>query len=214
MARKPDAVGLPIRDRVRDLRRVRAGDLIPSAKNWRQHPPAQRAALRGVLTEIGYADALLARETPDGLMLIDGHLRAETTPDAIVPVLVLDLDEAEADMLLATLDPLAAMATANADALAALLGSIETQDAAVRAMLDGLAESALVFAIDSIDAGVLPEGEGSAFQNMTFTVHESQVVTIQRALKMAQQAGSFNGPNENSNGNALARIAEAYLGLG
>ena len=128
-----------IRDRVVDLRRVRAGDLLPSPRNWRTHPPAQRAALRGVLAEIGYADALLVRETPDGLMLVDGHLRAEETPDAVVPVLVLDLDEAEADKLLLTLDPLAAMAGADADALAALLATVETGDAAVQALLDGLA---------------------------------------------------------------------------
>ena len=37
--------------------------------------------MRGVLADIGWADAVLARETPDGLMLIDGHLRAEVAPD-------------------------------------------------------------------------------------------------------------------------------------
>ena len=69
-----------IRDRIIELRRVRASELRPHPRNWRQHPPRQRDALRGVLAEVGYADALLARELPDGtLMLIDGHLRAETT---------------------------------------------------------------------------------------------------------------------------------------
>jgi len=70
---------MKIRDRVVELRRVPAGSLLPSPKNWRRHPKAQADALRGLLSEIGYADALLARETPEGLMLIDGHLRAETT---------------------------------------------------------------------------------------------------------------------------------------
>jgi hypothetical protein len=79
-----------IRDRIRELRRVRASELVLNPKNWRRHPKAQVDALRGLLAEIGYADALLARELVDGrLMLIDGHLRAETTPDAEVPVLVL-----------------------------------------------------------------------------------------------------------------------------
>jgi hypothetical protein len=42
-----------------------------------------------------------ARELPDGrLQLIDGHLRAETTLDDVVPVLVLDVIEEEADKLL------------------------------------------------------------------------------------------------------------------
>lgn len=128
-----------IRDRIVELRRVRAAELLPNPRNFRRHPPAQQAALRGLLGEIGYADALLARETPDGLMLIDGHLRAETTPDADVPVLVLDLDDAEADKLLATLDPLAAMATVDTDALADLLEMVRTDDDAIRDMLTGLA---------------------------------------------------------------------------
>jgi len=102
---------MQIRDRIKELRRVRAADLVPNAKNWRTHPVAQRDALRGVLADIGYADALLVRELPDGrLELIDGHLRAETTPDAQVPVLVLDVDEEEAEKILITHDPLAAMA--------------------------------------------------------------------------------------------------------
>src|ERR1035437_4195934 len=101
---------MKIRDPIVELRRVSAGTLLPNLKNWRRHPKAQADALRGLLSEIGYADALLVRETPEGLMIIDGHLRAETTPDAVLPVLVLDVTEAEADKLLATLDPLAALA--------------------------------------------------------------------------------------------------------
>jgi|ERR1019366_1779595 ParB-like chromosome segregation protein Spo0J len=89
---------MQIRDRIKELRRVKAKDLVPNRKNWRVHPKAQARALRGLLAEVGYADALLARELPDGkLQLIDGHLRAETTPNAIVPVLVLDVSEEEAD---------------------------------------------------------------------------------------------------------------------
>ena len=85
---------MKIRDRIIDFRRVKAADLRPNPRNWRTHPAAQRDAMRGVLAEIGYAGALLARRLPDGeLQLIDGHLRAETTPDAEVPVLILDLDD-------------------------------------------------------------------------------------------------------------------------
>jgi hypothetical protein len=129
-----------VRDRIRELRRVRAADLRPNPRNWRVHPQLQHDALRGVLAEIGYADALLARELADGsLMLIDGHLRAETTPEAVVPVLVLDVDEAEADKILLTHDPLAGMATVADDQLQALLRDVETQSEAVRAMLTSLA---------------------------------------------------------------------------
>ena len=113
-----------IRNRIKELRQVKASELKRNPKNWRTHPPEQREALEGVLSEIGYADALIARETPDGLELVDGHLRAETTPDAEVPVLVLDINEKEADLMLATFDPLASMAGLDALALNTLMENI------------------------------------------------------------------------------------------
>jgi hypothetical protein len=137
---------MQIRDRVRELRRVRAGDLTPNPKNWRTHPKAQADALRGILAEVGYADALLARELPDGsLILVDGHLRAETTPDQEVPVLVLDIDEAEADKLLLSLDPLAALAQTNAVALDALLREVDTGSEGLQQMYADLAASAKLY---------------------------------------------------------------------
>jgi DNA modification methylase len=82
------------------------------------------------------ADALLARERPDGrLQLIDGHLRVETTPEMQVPVLVLDLSDEEADKLLLTLDPLAAMAESDSERIKALLQNVQTNDGAVEALL-------------------------------------------------------------------------------
>jgi len=102
-----------IKNRIKSMKTVRAGDLVPHPKNWRTHPTAQAEALRGLLAEVGFAGAILTRTLPDGkLQIIDGHLRAETLPDMKVPVLVTDLTEAEADKLLATLDPMAAMAEA------------------------------------------------------------------------------------------------------
>ncbi|MEE8452462.1 MAG: ParB N-terminal domain-containing protein [Thermoguttaceae bacterium] len=134
---------MQIRDRIKEFRRVRADLLRPNPRNWRTHPQAQRDALCGVLAEIGYADALLARELPDGtLELIDGHLRAETTPQMEVPVLVLDLTDDEAAKLLAMHDPLTGMAGADEDMLTELLAEVETENDAIRSMLDGiLAES-------------------------------------------------------------------------
>jgi hypothetical protein len=141
---------MTIRDRVKELRRVRAADLRPNPRNWRLHPAAQQEALRGVLAEVGYADALLARELPDGtLMLIDGHLRAETTPDAMVPVLVLDVDDVEANKILLTHDPLAAMATASQEQVQSLLAEVTTENEAVRGLFDSLANSQSTWSDDN-----------------------------------------------------------------
>ena len=127
---------MAIRDRIKELRRVKASEIIPNPKNWRIHPNSQREAISGILEDIGYADALIAYEGENGLTLIDGHLRAETTPDEDVPVLVLDVSEDEADIILATLDPVAGMAEANQSALSDLLDRVFSEDSRVSAILE------------------------------------------------------------------------------
>lgn len=129
-----------MRDRIKELRRVRAADLIPNDANWRRHPEAQRQALRTVLGSIGIADAAIAYERADGaLVLIDGHLRQEEVgDDGMLPVLVLDVNENEAGQLLGTLDPLAAMATTDKDAQRDLVRSL-TANADMKLLLETIA---------------------------------------------------------------------------
>lgn len=143
-AATPAASAVTVRNRVVGLRTVLASSLQPNASNWRLHPEAQRSALGGLLREVGYASALVARELPDGtLQLLDGHLRRDLTPDAEVPVLIVDLDDREANLVLATLDPVSRMAETDAAAAIALLDSIAGTDASVMALLETLrAESA------------------------------------------------------------------------
>src|SRR6184192_2353244 len=104
----------PVRNRIQGHRRVRAGDLVPHELNFRLHPEQQRAALEALYREVGFARSLLAFELPDGrLKLLDGHLRRDLHPDAVLDVEILDLNEDEARKLLLSLDPLAALAGMN-----------------------------------------------------------------------------------------------------
>jgi hypothetical protein len=130
---------MTMKDRVKELRRVPASELRANPKNWRRHPPSQEAALRGVLEDIGFADAVIARETPDGLELIDGHLRQEVMGDQVIPVLIVDVTEEEADKMLLTYDPLAMMAHADQDQLLHLLRDTQFESQAVNAMLEAVA---------------------------------------------------------------------------
>ncbi len=169
-----------IRDRIKELRRVRASELRPNPRNWRNHPAAQRDALRGVLAEVGYADALLARELEDGaLELVDGHLRAETTPDALVPVLVLDVSQEEADKILLTLDPLAALAGVDQDHLADLLATTKFTSPHLEQLLDNLIREA---------AGVLDDLTDSPGERPEVEVPESYQVVVECADEAEQQA--------------------------
>lgn len=134
---------------------VDSSELIDNPKNWRLHPPAQKDALEAILEEVGIADALLARETDEGLMLIDGHLRKETLPSEEVPVLILDVDEEEADKMLLTLDPMASMAIRDEARLTQLLNTVNVQDEALVEMLRALSDDALQQLDDFPDFGEL-----------------------------------------------------------
>jgi hypothetical protein len=90
-------------------------ELAENPRNWRRHPDAQLAVLSGVLAEVGWAGACLYNERTG--RLIDGHARRKVALEqgsAKVPVLVGDWSEEQERKILATLDPLAAMATADA----------------------------------------------------------------------------------------------------
>lgn len=148
-----------IRDRIIDFRRVLASELVPHPMNWRTHPDAQRKALAAVLAEIGYAGALLARQLPDGrLQLLDGHLRAEETPNMSVPVLVTDLDEKEAELLLLTHDPLASLAGTHEENALALLDNVVTENADLQEFLEAFRVDA-GFTLDAEEAEQEPMPE-------------------------------------------------------
>jgi len=204
---------MQIRNRIKELRHVPASDLRPNPKNWRTHPKAQQDALRGILAEVGMADACLARELDDGtLMLIDGHLRAETIGEEVVPVLILDVDEAEADKILATLDPLAAMADSDAVKLDDLLRNIDTGSEALQEMIAATAEQAKLYQVDEAKPPELPDGDRTPFRQMTFTIHDEQHELIEEAIAIAKKSGGGDSDvNENSNGNALAFICKVYI---
>ena len=114
-----------LKDRVIGLKKVKGSSLIPNPMNWRKHPEKQKSALKAILEEVGIVGALLVYETALGLMLIDGHLRAEQLTDDLVPVLVLDVTEEEANLLMVTHDPITALGEADAMALSDLSSAIQ-----------------------------------------------------------------------------------------
>src|SRR5438132_12615162 len=134
----------PIRNRIKEHRRVRAGDLVPHEWNFRIHPELQRAALRTLYEQIGFARSLLAYELPDGrLKLLDGHLRRDLDPDMEVDVEVLDVNEDEARALLLSIDPLAALAQMQEQIHQRLLEITPTDSEELKAAWQATAESCL-----------------------------------------------------------------------
>lgn len=66
-------------------------------------------------------------------------------------------------------------------------------------------------AVDGIDAPELASGDRSPFQQITFTLHDTQVGELDAAiLKAKKKGGGKSKVNENGNGNAIAFIAEKF----
>jgi hypothetical protein len=119
------------------------------------------------------------------------------------------LSEAEELLILATLDPLAAMAEADTEVLADLLAAVTSEDAALTSMLAALAlESGFV---PEVGFPALPDGE-RGIRQMTFTVTVDQQAKIEGAVGVARRLVTGDTGNENNNGNALALICEGYAG--
>ena len=117
--------------------------LVANPRNWRTHPAPQRAVLAGVLAEVGWVQDVIVNQRSG--FIVDGHLRVEEAVrvgSPSIPVVYIDLDEAEEALVLATLDPSAAMAPANAERLDALLREVHTGDSAISQMLADVAQRA------------------------------------------------------------------------
>ena len=142
---------MAFKDRIKKLQRVKAGDLRANPKNWRIHPDEQRAAMQGLLESVGFSNAILAYEDGGELTIIDGHLRADLDPNVKVPVLILDVTAEEADVLLASYDPIAAMGLADQAKHDELLASVSTENEAVASLLDSLKSEAVADLEDESD---------------------------------------------------------------
>ena len=117
-------------------------ELRRNPKNWRTHPRAQQDALAGVLSEVGWAQGVVVNERTGHL--VDGHARVDLAvarKEPAVPVVYVDLSAEEEAKVLATLDPLGAMAGADPERLAALVRDVTTDDAALRSVVRDLAEA-------------------------------------------------------------------------
>lgn len=161
--------------------------LLANALNWRIHPKAQQEALSGVLDEVGWVQDIIVNQRTGNV--VDGHLRASLAigrGEKSVPVVYVDLSEAEERLILATIDPLAGMAVTDTEQLASLLGEITVTDQALTEMLAGL----------GVKAGIVPLDDPNAeWTGMPAFEHKDQTAgaafTIRVFLKDADDLAEF-----------------------
>jgi DNA modification methylase len=133
-------VAEPWRNRIVGTGEEAPDQLVANPSNWRTHPGAQRDALRGSLSEVGWVQQVMVNRRTG--FVVDGHARVEealSRGEPTVPVLYVDLSPEEEALVLATLDPIGAMATRDDAKLAELLAGIAVDNAGLLALLADLA---------------------------------------------------------------------------
>ena len=110
--------------------------LLANPNNYRIHPRSQRAALRAILEDVGVVSEVIVNQRTGHL--IDGHLRVDLAIEdgqKTIPVKYVDLSDEEELEVLATLDPLSAMAWADREKLSDILSLLDAKEGEVKKAL-------------------------------------------------------------------------------
>jgi len=189
------------------------GALIPFARNSRTHSDEQVAQIAASIREFGWTNPILV-DGDNGIIAGHGRLAAarKLGLDA-VPVIVLDhLTDAQKRALVIADNKLALNAGWDFELLENEVRGLD--DDGFDLALLGFDDAELIKMLSEVEPGELPvlaDGDREPFQQMTFTLHDEQVEQVKAAMDAAKAMGPFDSPNENSNGNALARVAETFL---
>jgi hypothetical protein len=129
------------RNRIVRYGEMPANEFLANPSNPRRHPASQREALRGSFDALGFIAPVLINTS--GYM-IDGHARVEEClsrdENMMVPFIEVDLSPDEEALALASFDWITQMATYDQQTLSDLLQSIDTDNEALQALLDEMAQ--------------------------------------------------------------------------
>ena len=194
--------------------------LRPWDKNPRKNDGEPVARVAKSIQRFGFSSPIVARLADR--RIIAGHTRwkaAKKLGMETVPVRFLDIDEDQAAALALADNKLSEITPWDDDALADVLREIEAAGMDMVGLgwsteeIDGL----LGALSEDCDApadpfAALPDG-APEFRQMTFTLTYDQHEQVEAAIRAAIDSGPFvDTGNTNRNGNALARIAEAFRG--
>ena len=191
------------------IERRKVSALIPYARNARTHSDAQVAQIAASIREWGWTNPVLIDA---GGGLIAGHGRVLAARklglDDIPCMIATGWSDAQKRAYILADNQLALNANWDTEFLAIELGELASMDFDVSLM----GFSNMAFDAEPLsEFPALPDGDKAEFQQMTFTLHDSQAEEVKAALDAAKAMGAFDSPNENSNGNALARVCETFL---
>ena len=137
MSRTPTT---PWRSRITGSGTLKVAEAKPHELNFRLHPAAQSQALAASLDNVGWVQQVVVNthhRPPDRRP--PARRAGRAARQAELPCVYVELSEDEERLILASLDPIAAMASADREKLQELLASIQSEDEAVRGLLESIA---------------------------------------------------------------------------
>lgn len=211
-----------------DIKRIKASDLQPDIRNANRGTERGRYALETSLREYGAGRSIVVDK--EGRIIagnktlqtaaemgLDDVVVVQTDGRQIVAVQRMDLDLANDDKarMLAYADNRVGELDLDFDpeVLAAdLAADLDFDKFWHDDELNAILQNAPDDATWEDAFGALPDEDKAPFQQMTFTLHDTQVEQVKQALQVATSMGNFTDSiNENRNGNALTRICETFL---
>ena len=192
------------------IEQIPINDLIPYAHNAKAHPEQQIRSLMKTIQEFGFKVPVIVDKDNT---LIAGHgrlLAAKELGLATVPAIRADDLTPEQARAFRIADNKVAESEWMEDILADEILKLDDNGFDMTALGFELVEFGL--GIEPVDLPELPSGDKSPFQQITFTLHDTQAEQVKAAIKAAKtHVPAADSPNANSNGNAIATICEEYL---
>ncbi|MBC8158276.1 MAG: ParB N-terminal domain-containing protein [Alphaproteobacteria bacterium] len=197
-----------------DVKQIPVTELIPYSNNSRTHSDVQVAQIAASIKEFGFNNPILL-DGAKGIIAGHGRLLAarKLGMDDVPCIELAHLSDTQRKAYILADNKLALNAGWDIELLSLEMGDLRDGGFDLSIVGFGPDELEMIFPTPIDEYPDLPDGDRQPYQQMTFTLHDEQVDYVQAAIDAAKGMGEFvNSPNENSNGNAIARVCEMFVG--
>lgn len=199
------------------IKSVKLSSLVPDPNNARQHDANNLKAIVHSLEQFGQRKPIVVARANDGRLVViagNGTLEAAKAlgwTEIAVAEVPADWDADKARAYALADNRSAELANWNDVVLSSTLLELDAVGWDIATLgfdaVDGPSEADLADAFGDLG------NEKGDLEQITFTLHKDQAATIRMALEVAKGMGEYGDTgNTNSNGNAITRIVELWLG--
>jgi hypothetical protein len=196
-----------------EITQRKTADLIPYVNNARTHSEQQVLQIAASTKEFGFNSPVLV-DGENGIIAGHGRVMAakKLGLDEVPTIELKHLTKTQKKAYILADNRLALNSGWDNNLLALELGELSDDGFDLDLLGFDVDELGIDgFEADEVEMPELRSGDKEPFQQMTFTLHDDQVEQIKAACDIAKKMGEFDSLNENSNGNALARVCETFM---